>query len=241
MLASVRRIASLALKNTRGFQSSAALCSDSLFVHRDSAEDNPTIPFEFTAENKKRCDAILSIYPEGHKRAAMIPLLDLAQRQHGWLPISAMHHVAKILDLPNMRVYEVATFYTMFLRQPTGKYHIQVCTTTPCWLCGSDDVLNKCREKLGINPGETTKDRLFTISEVECLGACVNAPMMAINDDYYEDLNAQDTEQILQELIDGKAPRAGPRNGRFASEPKGEPTSLSEEPKGQGFGLQPGL
>lgn len=127
----------------------------------------------------------MSIYPEGHKRAAMIPLLDLAQRQHGWLPISAMHKIADILDLPNMRVYEVATFYTMFMRKPTGKYHIQVCTTTPCWLRGSDEVLDACKKKLGINVGETTKDMKFTISEVECLGACVNAPMFAVNDDYY--------------------------------------------------------
>lgn len=181
--------------------------SDNLFVHRDTPEDNPSIPFDFDADNKKRVDAILSIYPEGHKRGAMIPLLDLAQRQHGWLPISAMHKVAEILGLPNMRVYEVATFYTMFMRyfllislslkpeanrfyfrKPTGKYHLQVCTTTPCWLMNSDAVLDVCKKKLGINVGETTKDNMFTISEVECLGACVNAPMMAVNDDYYVSL-----------------------------------------------------
>lgn len=137
-------------------------------MHRDTPEDNPNIKFEFTPENKKvriinhrqilinltvafnpylsqRVEAILSIYPEGHKRGAMIPLLDLAQRQYGWLPLSAMHKVAEILELPNMRVYEVATFYTMFMRKPTGKYHIQVCTTTPCWLRNSDTVLNTCR------------------------------------------------------------------------------------------------
>lgn len=119
----------------------------------------------------------------------MIPLLDLAQRQHGWLPISAMHKVAEILELPNMRVYEVATFYTMFLRQPTGTYHIQVCTTTPCWLMGSDQILEACKRKLGINVGETTKDNKFTLAEAECLGACVNAPMFAVNDDYYVSKN----------------------------------------------------
>lgn len=133
----------------------------------------------------QRIKAIMSIYPEGHKRGAMIPLLDLAQRQQGWLPIAAMHKVAEILELPNMRVYEVATFYTMFLRKPTGKYHIQVCTTTPCWLRGSDEILNTCKNKLKIGVGEMTKDKMFSISEVECLGACVNAPMVAINDDYY--------------------------------------------------------
>lgn len=169
----------------RTIATSSAHCSDNLFVHRDTPEDNPNIPFEFTADNKKRVDAILSIYPEGHKRGAMIPLLDLAQRQYGWLPISAMHKVAEILGLPNMRVYEVATFYTMFMRKPTGKYHIQVCTTTPCWLRGSDGILQTCKKELGIGPGETTKDKQFTISEVECLGACVNAPMVSVNDDYY--------------------------------------------------------
>lgn len=115
----------------------------------------------------------------------MIPLLDLAQRQHGWLPISAMHKVADILNLPKMRVYEVATFYTMFMRKPTGKYHVQVCTTTPCWLRGSDDVLSCLKKKLNIGVGETSKDGQWTLSEVECLGACVNAPMVQINDDYY--------------------------------------------------------
>ncbi|XP_055711121.1 NADH dehydrogenase [ubiquinone] flavoprotein 2, mitochondrial [Phlebotomus papatasi] len=227
--------------SARLLQTSATKCSDNLFVHRDTPEDNPSIPFEFTAENKKRIEAIMSIYPEGHKRAAMIPLLDLAQRQHGWLPISAMHKVAEILSLPNMRVYEVATFYTMFLRKPTGKYHIQVCTTTPCWLRGSDEVLQTCMKKLNIGVGETTKDQKFTISEVECLGACVNAPMMAINDDYYEDLTVKDTEEILEDLSKGRKPVAGPRSGRFASEPNGGLTSLTEEPTGPGFGIQAGL
>ncbi|XP_073833398.1 NADH dehydrogenase ubiquinone [Musca autumnalis] len=225
----------------RAIATSATQRSDNLFVHRDTPEDNPDIPFEFTPENKKRVEAIMSIYPEGHKRGAMIPLLDLAQRQHGWLPISAMHKVAEILELPNMRVYEVATFYTMFMRKPTGKYHVQVCTTTPCWLRGSDEILETCKKSLGIGVGETTKDMKFTISEVECLGACVNAPMVAINDDYYEDLTAKDMQEILADCKADRVSPPGPRNGRFASEPKGEPTSLSEEPKGPGFGLQPGL
>lgn len=241
MLASSKVFLQSTLRNFRGICSSSVRLSDNLFVHRDSPEDNPSIPFEFTEENKKRVLAILNIYPEGHKRGAMIPLLDLAQRQHGWLPISAMHKVADILGLPNMRVYEVATFYTMFMRKPTGTYHIQVCTTTPCWLRGSDEVMNVCKKKLGISPGETTKDGKFTISEVECLGACVNAPMIAVNDDYYEDLTAKDTEEILDDLKHGKVPRPGPRNGRFASEPAGRLTSLTEDPKGPGFGLQAGL
>ncbi|MCL4164687.1 UNVERIFIED_CONTAM: hypothetical protein GTU68_016142, partial [Idotea baltica] len=145
--------------------------------------------FEFTPENLKRADAIISIYPTGHKKAAVIPLLDLAQRQNGgWLPLNAMHKVADLLEMPRMRVYEVATFYTMFMRNPVGKFHLQVCTTTPCWLRGSDDVMKAVKAKLGIENGQTTKDGLFTLSEVECLGACVNAPMIQINDDYYVSL-----------------------------------------------------
>lgn len=113
-------------------------------------------------------------------------MLDLAQRQNGgWLPLSAMNKVAELLSMPKMRVYEVATFYTMFIRQPIGKYHIQICTTTPCMLRDSDSILNTIQKKLGIHVGETTKDKMFTLTEVECLGACVNAPMVQINDDYY--------------------------------------------------------
>ncbi|KAJ3664020.1 hypothetical protein Zmor_008227 [Zophobas morio] len=225
----------------RCLQTAPALQHEAVFNHRDTPEDNPDIPFDFTPENHKRAEAILAIYPEGHKRAAMIPLLDLAQRQHGWLPISAMHKVAEILDLPRMRVYEVATFYTMFMRKPTGKYHLQVCTTTPCWLRGSDEILETCKAKLNLEVGETSSDGMFTISEVECLGACVNAPMIQVNDDYYEDLTVQDTEQILNDLKNNKKPKPGPRNGRFAAEPIGEPTSLAGEPPGPGFGVRADL
>lgn len=115
----------------------------------------------------------------------MIPLLDLAQRQHGWLPISAMHKVAEILDVPRMRVYEVATFYTMFNRKPIGKYHIQICTCTPCWLRDSDSIVNAVTKATNCELGGTSADKLFTVSEVECLGACANAPMLQVNDDYY--------------------------------------------------------
>jgi NADH dehydrogenase (ubiquinone) flavoprotein 2 len=158
---------------------------DHEFVHRDTPENNQDTPFEFTPENKKRIESILTLYPDGHKVAAMIPLLDLAQRQHGWLPINAMNKVAEVLGVSNMRVYEVATFYTMFIRYPIGKYHIQICTTTPCWLNNSDSILEAIQNKLNIHVGETTKDKLFTLTEVECLGACVNAPMVQINDDFY--------------------------------------------------------
>ena len=156
-----------------------------LFQHRDSEQDNPNIPFEFDDANKKRIEAIMKIYPEGHKRGAMIPLLDLAQRQHGWLPLSAMHKVAEILNVSNMRVYEVATFYTMFNRRPMGKYHVQVCTCTPCWLRDSDSILKVIREQTNCEVGGNSSDMMFSVSEMECLGACANAPMIQINDDYY--------------------------------------------------------
>ncbi|CAF1187684.1 unnamed protein product [Didymodactylos carnosus] len=215
---------------------------DKEYVHRDTPMNNPDVKFDFTPENYKRVEAIKAIYPEGHQAAAVIPLLDLAQRQHGWLPLTAMHKVAEVLNMPKMRVYEVATFYTMFNRDPIGKYHIQVCTTTPCWLCNSDGILKCIERKLGIHVGQTTKDGLFTLSEAECLGACVNAPMLSINDDYYEDLTEQDMEQILDEIKQGKKPKAGPRNGRrYAAEPFDKLSSLTEEPKGPGFGIRSDL
>jgi NADH dehydrogenase (ubiquinone) flavoprotein 2 len=166
-----------------------------------------------------------------------------------------MHEVAKILgkhpcsvnewkdfpEMPRMRVYEVATFYTMFNRNPVGKYHLQVCATTPCMLRGAETITEAISKKLGIKVGETTKDGLFTLAEVECLGACVNAPMVQINDDYYEDLTPDHINEILDEFKAGKRPLPGPRSGRLASEPLTGPTSLTEEPKGPGFRLQDGL
>lgn len=242
MLSSLRNLSSAAWRtSSRSLQTSAALRHDSLFVHRDTPEDNPNITFEFTDQNKKRAEAILYIYPEGHKRGAMIPLLDLAQRQHGWLPISAMHKVAEMINVPRMRVYEVATFYTMFNRRPMQKYHVQVCTTTPCWLRGSDDVLDKVKEFTKCEVGGNSPCGNFSVSEVECLGACANAPMMQINDDYFEDLTAKDTEEILQQLKDGEIPRPGPRSGRYVCEPVSGLTSLTEEPREPGFELQDAL
>lgn len=239
----IRNVRAIVNVNSCLIQTSAKLNGgDGIYVHRDTPENNADTPFAFSEENKARADAILSIYPEGHKRAAVIPLLDLAQRQNGgWLPISAMHHVAEVIGMPRMRVYEVATFYTMFMRNPTGKYHVQVCTTTPCWLRGSDEILEACKKNIGIGVGEMSKDKLFTLSEVECLGACVNAPMVQINDDYYEDLTVKDMNEILDDLKAGKQPAAGPRSGRYAAEPFGELTSLNTPPAGPGVGVRADL
>lgn len=229
-------LGSLVRESRRALSTSAARTGGGgLMNHRDTNENNSETPFEFSEENKNRADAIMEIYPEGHKRAAVIPLLDLAQRQNGgWLPISAMHHVAEFIGMPRMRVYEVATFYTMFMRNPVGKYHVQICTTTPCWLRGSDEILEAIKANLNIKVGETSADKMFTLSEVECLGACVNAPMVQINDDYYEDLTEKDMHEILEDLKAGKKPPAGPRSGRYAAEPFGKLTSLIEKPLGPG-------
>uniref|UniRef100_A0A6F9DMR1 NADH dehydrogenase [ubiquinone] flavoprotein 2, mitochondrial n=1 Tax=Phallusia mammillata TaxID=59560 RepID=A0A6F9DMR1_9ASCI len=242
MLASAKQMLSVLVRqNVRSIHKSAAVSSGAIFNHTDTPENNANTPFDFTPENYKRIDAIMANYPEGHKVAAVMPILDVAQRQHGWLPISAMNKVASVLEVPPMRVYEVATFYTMYNRNPVGKYHLQLCTTTPCMLCGSDAILKTIQDKLGIKVGETTKDKMFTLMEVECLGACVNAPMIQINDFYYEDLKPSDMEEILDDLKAGRTPRAGPRSGRFACEPLGGLTSLTETPTGPGFGVRDDL
>lgn len=201
-------------------------------VHRDTKENNPSIPFEFTPENQERARNIIAKYPAQYKKGAVMPLLDLGQRQLGFTSISVMNYVAKLLEMPPMRVYEVATFYTMYNRNPMGKYHLQVCTTTPCQLCGSDSIMKAVEEHLGIHPGQTTKDGLFTLSEVECLGACVNAPMLAINDDYYEDLSAEGTKEILTKLQNGETVTPGPEHGKRKScEPfSGQKVLLNPEP-----------
>jgi NADH-quinone oxidoreductase subunit E len=159
----------------------------------------------------------------------VLPLLWIAQGQHGgWLPRAAMDHVAQILEMPPIRVYEVATFYTMFNLRPVGRYLLQACTTTPCWLRGSDAVVQACERKLGIGVGGTTPDGLFTLVEVECLGACVNAPILQVNDDFYEDLDAPATDALLDALRNGRAPLPGSVVGRQGSEPVSGRTTLVE-------------
>ncbi len=192
--------------------------------------------FEFTPDNMETVKTIVAKYPKGCEASAVLPVLDLAQRQNdGWLPKAAMDRTAEILGMPPIRVYEVATFYSMFNLAPIGKYHVQVCTNLPCWLWGSEQVVGVCERTLGIGVGETTQDGLFTLSEAECLGACVNAPMMQINDDYYEDLDEASTESILMALKMGQTPRTGPQGGRKGSEPAGGLTTLKAIPgKGDG-------
>jgi NADH-quinone oxidoreductase E subunit len=185
--------------------------------------------FAFTPEYMERAKAVLARYPEKFAASAILPLLDLAQRQHGWVPLAAIRYVAEMVRAPEMRVMECATFYTMFNLAPVGRHHVEVCTNISCWLKGSDTVLGACRRELGVGVGETTKDGLFTLSEAECLGACVNAPMMQIGDDYYEDLDAASTQKILAALKNGERPKAGPQNGRRSCEPLGGATTLTGE------------
>jgi NADH-quinone oxidoreductase subunit E len=185
--------------------------------------------FAFTAEHQALADKIIARYPDGRQASAVLPLLDLAQRQvGGWLPRAAMDHVARVLDMAPIRVYEVATFYTMFNLEPVGKYLLQVCRTTPCWLRGADKLTETCRRKLGIGLKQTTTDGKFTLVEVECLGACVNAPVVQVNDDFYEDLDPARLEALLGKLARGEPPPAGSQIGRQGSAPIGGPTTLVE-------------
>jgi NADH-quinone oxidoreductase subunit E len=190
--------------------------------------------FAWNAENAEKAKTILARYPKGREQSASIPFLDLAQRQvgaetntQGWLPVPVIEFVAKQIGVSYMRVYEVATFYTMFNLAPVGRFHVQVCGTTPCMLRGSDDVLAACKNK-GLVKGKTTPDGLFTLTEVECLGACSNAPMVQINDDNFEDLTYDSTIALLEALAEGKPVKIGPQIDRQVSAPEGGPTTLVE-------------
>jgi NADH-quinone oxidoreductase E subunit len=192
--------------------------------------------FAFTPENLERAKRYMAKYPPGRQSSAVLALLDLAQRQHdGWLPRVAMDYVAGLLDMAPIRVYEVATFYTMFNLKPVGQYHLQVCRTTPCWLRGADDLTETCKKKLGIGLKGRTTDGKFSLIEVECLGACVNAPVVQINDDFYEDLDPQKLEALLDALARGEKPPIGSQVGRQGSAPVGGPqTLLGDAPGGAG-------
>lgn len=203
-------------------------------------------PDSFSFYDSAAVEGILSKYPKGYRQAAMMPLLDLAQREigeeaakadppyGGWIPRAAMEEIARILDVPPIRVEEVATFYTMYFLQPVGRHVVQLCTTTPCWLCNSDVIVKACTEHLGIGMEETTTDWQFTLMEVECLGACVNAPMVQIGDNYYEDLTPQRMVEILDALRAGKEPPIGSQKGRRGSMAETGPTSLHDKARQAG-------
>ncbi len=188
--------------------------------------------FAFTGETLEKAKAFVARYPEGRQASAVIALLDLAQRRNGgWLSEEAIACVARFLDMAPIRVHEVASFYSMFNRKPVGKHLVQVCRTTPCWLRGAAELTGACRGKLGIGLQETTEDGEFTLIEVECLGACANAPMVQIGDHYYEDLTPERLIEILDDLKAGKEVPVGSQTGRVSSMPAGGATTLTELPK----------
>ncbi|KAK1310764.1 hypothetical protein QJS10_CPA08g00231 [Acorus calamus] len=197
--------------------------STALNYHIDSPDNNPDMPWEFTEANKERAKEILSHYPSNYKQSAVIPLLDLAQQQHGgWLPVSAMNAVAKVIEVAPIRVYEVATFYSMFNRTNVGKYHLLVCGTTPCMIRGSRGIEEALLKHLGVKRNEVTKDGMFSVGEMECMGCCVNAPMITVADyskgsegytyNYYEDVTPERVVEIVEMLRRGETPPVGTQN-----------------------------
>ncbi len=200
------------------------------------ATDRQPSQFAFDAQSEAEIAAVVAKYPQGRQASGVMPLLYIVQKQmarqtdSAWVPRVAMDAIARRLGMPPIRVYEVATFYLMFNTKPVGRYHLQVCTTTPCWLRGSDDVVSACKAAAGVSAfEETSADGLFTMTEVECLGACANAPMLQVNDDYYEDLDAVRTTALIEALKRGEVPERGPTIDRYNSAPVGGRTTLLEE------------
>ena len=207
-------------------------------VEKAKRMQNDQPGFSFTEESMKQVRWHISKYPDGRQASAVIPLLDIAQRQNnGWVSQAVIETVAELLQMPSIRVHEVATFYTMFNLKPVGKYHVQVCGTTPCMLCGAEDIVNSIEKHLKIKVGQTTGDNNFTLSEVECLGACANAPMVQINDDYFEDLTTESMVKLLDDLAAGKKVKVGSQIGRKCSEPY---EATQTKPKARSGGAKAG-
>ncbi len=191
-------------------------------------DPNQPKDFEFTPENLAWAKAQIAKYPEGRQQAAVIPLLWRAQEQHDqWLPEPALRYIADMLGMAHIRVYEIATFYTMFNLSPVGRYHVQLCGTTPCMLRGSDEIKKVCKRVIG-EEGQVTPEGVFSWVEVECMGACVNAPMVQINKDYYEDLTPENFEAMLEAFKRGRDLKTGPQHGRQCSAPIGGPKTLTD-------------
>ena len=190
------------------------------------SKEQPT-NFEFNNKNLEEAQKIIKNYPEGKQQSAVMSLLYLVQKQNNnWIPLVAMKYIAKFLSMPYIKVYEVATFYTMYNLSPVGKYFFQICTTTPCMIRGAYDIVKACKEKISDKENEISKDKTCSWIEVECLGACINAPMMQINDDYYEDLNKEKTEKIINQIQSGENPKPGSYRGRKNSEPENNRKTL---------------
>jgi len=240
MLAGLRRAATTNVTRAaaRPFHCTTPAFSHGISQHRPDDRNDPNMPWDFTEDNYAHIERLIKKYPINYKQSCVIPLLDLAQRQQGvdgrggWIPLAAMNKIAQVLEMAPIRVYEVASFYTMFNREPVGTHLIQVCGTTPCQLNGAEAIIQTITDHVGIKAGETSSDGLFTMLEVECLGACVNAPMVQINDDFYEDLNRDRMITILDQLKTGgrDATTIGPQGARIGcSGPQGNAT-LNEDP-----------
>jgi len=185
--------------------------------------------FEFSKDNLQEADNIIKQYPKNRKASAVLALLYLVQKQHdNWIPLAAIKYVAKFLEIPYIQVYEVATFYSMFNLAPVGKYFVQICTTTPCMIRGANNVLDVCKKHIAKNQNELSKNKLCSWTEVECLGSCVSAPMMQINQDYFEDLDEKKTEEIVQMLLNDNFPKPGSYRNRKNTAPEKGRTTLLE-------------
>jgi len=183
--------------------------------------------FKFSDENLSKAKEIIRKYPKDREQSAVMPLLYLTQKQNeNWIPLVAIKYLAKMLKMPYIKVYEVATFYSMFNLTPTGKYFLQVCTTTPCMIRGAYEIVNVCKRKISEKQNEMSKNKLCSWTEVECLGACVNAPMMQINDDYFEDIDKKKAEEIIDLILDNKKPKPGSYRNRKSSEPESNRQTL---------------
>ena len=195
---------------------------------RRPAKDQPET-FEFSSSSMDEAKKIILKYPEGKQQSAVMALLYIAQKQNdNWIPLAAMKYIAKFLDMPYIKVYEVATFYTMYNLSPVGKYFVQVCTTTPCMIRGANKIVEACKEKISDKENELLNDKNCSWMEVECLGACVNAPMMQINDDYQEDLDKEKTIEIFDKILKGEDPKPGSYRGRLNSEPENNRKTLMD-------------
>jgi NADH-quinone oxidoreductase E subunit len=192
------------------------------------AKDQPE-KFEFSSASIELANNIIRKYPEGKQKSAVMALLYIAQKQNNnWIPLAAMKYIAKFLDMPYIKVYEVATFYSMYNLSPVGKYFVQVCTTTPCMIRGANKLVEACKEKISKNESELLNDKNCSWMEVECLGACVNAPMMQINDEYFEDLNKEKTLKILDKILKDEMPKPGSYRGRISNEPENNRKTLMD-------------
>ena len=195
---------------------------------RKPAKNQPD-NFEFNSSSLEAAKNIIAKYPSGKQQSAVMALLYIAQKQNdNWIPLAAMKYIAKFLEMPYIKVYEVATFYSMYNLSPVGKYFIQVCTTTPCLIRGANKLVEACKEKISENESELSNDKRCSWMEVECLGACVNAPMMQINDDYYEDLDEKTAEKIIDQILNGIKPKPGSYRGRINSEPENNRQTLMD-------------